>query len=226
MCIRDRLYIILTFFLNFLSQIKSFIYDTLISRTLTMKVHQNWIQNSQNSLANISSILDIGVGTGLPLKSILSKLPKDIQIKGIDIDGNYVKKAQQLFQEFNNVKIYEQNFYDIEVKEKYDLIIFTFSFMLMPDQDKAIEIAKKLLKKNGRIIFFLTLHTRESSIITKIKPWIKYLSTIDFGNITIGKKFLQILKDSGLQIIKQERVACWYNPIFLLNNVCIYECQV
>lgn len=55
---------------------------------------------------------------------------------------------------------------------------------------KAIELAKKLLKTNGKIIFFLTLHAHESQIIKKMKPLLKYLSTIDFGNITIGKKFI------------------------------------
>ncbi len=55
---------------------------------------------------------------------------------------------------------------------------------------KAIELAKRLLTTNGKIIFFLTLHAHESAIIKKMKPLIKYLSTIDFGNITIGNHFI------------------------------------
>ena len=55
---------------------------------------------------------------------------------------------------------------------------------------QAIELAKKLLKPNGKIIFFLTLHSHEWQIVKKMKPLMKYLSTIDFGNITIGKTFI------------------------------------
>ena len=44
------------------------------------------------------------------------------------------------------MSIYEMNFYDIRsLKEKFNFIFFSFSFMLMPDQVHAIQIAKSVL---------------------------------------------------------------------------------
>jgi hypothetical protein len=40
---------------------------------------------------------------------------------------------------------------------KFDIIVFSSSFMLMPFHDKAIELAKELLEEKGKIYFILTL---------------------------------------------------------------------
>ena len=58
---------------------------------------------------------------------------------GIDIDRNYLIACKKLFEPHTNVEIKEMNFYDYgKSKEKFDVIIFSSSFMLMPDRDEAI----------------------------------------------------------------------------------------
>ena len=53
------------------------------------------------------------------------------------------------------------NFYLMDKsQEKYDIILFSSSFMLLPDREKALEIAKSLLNKDGRIYFLLTLYEK------------------------------------------------------------------
>lgn len=44
-------------------------------------------------------ILDIGVGTAVPLLHIWEKLPKNIELLGVDIDHLYILKAQSLFKD-------------------------------------------------------------------------------------------------------------------------------
>jgi hypothetical protein len=56
--------------------------------------------------------------------------------------------------------------------------------MLMPEKEKALEIAKQLVKKDtGRILFLLTLNKKKVALFEKIKPIIKFLTTVDFGNV-------------------------------------------
>lgn len=72
---------------------------------------------------------------------------------GIDIDKSYVPACQKLFKTYPNVTIKLMNFYDLSVEvpnQKFDTIIFGSSFMLMPDQSKAIEIAKSTYFFNTR----------------------------------------------------------------------------
>lgn len=89
-------------------------------------------------------VLDIGTATGHPLYSIIGAF-KEAEVVGIDIDKNYVPACQKLFKKHENVTIKLLNFYDLPLEfpeTKFDTIIFGSSFMLMPDQSKAIEIAK------------------------------------------------------------------------------------
>ena len=82
------------------------------------------------------------------------------------------------------------NFYDLGLEypnTKFDTIIFGSSFMLMPDQSKAIEIAKQHLNKNGKIYFLLTLYDEKSQFnrfMEVVKPYLKYMTTVDFGKVT------------------------------------------
>jgi ubiquinone/menaquinone biosynthesis C-methylase UbiE len=46
----------------------------------------------------IKSILDVGVGTGDPLKTIIGKVPKTTKVLGIDIDRNYLPCAMKTFE--------------------------------------------------------------------------------------------------------------------------------
>lgn len=88
--------------------------------------------------------MDIGTATGHPLHSIISSF-KNAEVIGIDIDKNYIPACKNLFKKHENVTIELMNFYEMDTAfpgKSFDIIIFGSSFMLMPDQVKAIEIAK------------------------------------------------------------------------------------
>jgi len=80
--------------------------------------------------------------------------------------------------------------------------------MIMPDQIKALEIAKRKnisylgrLNKNGKIYFLLTLFQEKTlyvKMLEYIKPALKYLTTIDFGKVIFQKEFENILTSNGL----------------------------
>lgn len=84
--------------------------------------------------------MDIGTATGQPLYSIIDGF-KGAKVVGIDIDKSYVPACQKLFKNHENVTIKLLNFYDLDLEfpnVNFDTIIFGSSFMLMPDQSKAI----------------------------------------------------------------------------------------
>ena len=89
-------------------------------------------------------MLDIGTATGGPLSTIISYF-KQARILGIDYNQHYVPACKKLFREHKNVEIKHMNFYDLEKEEAetmFDIIIFGSSFMILPDQAKALEIAR------------------------------------------------------------------------------------
>lgn len=65
--------------------------------------------------------------------------------------------------------------------------------MLMPDPLKAIETSKSMLEKDGQIGFLLTLNKHENKLLQKLKPLIKRITTIDFGNVVYEHQFEDLL---------------------------------
>jgi SAM-dependent methyltransferase len=50
----------------------------------------------------------------------------------------------------------------METKNKFDLIVFSSSFMLMPERERAIEHAKSMLEDGGKILFILPLEPSQA----------------------------------------------------------------
>ena len=54
--------------------------------------------------------------------------------------------------------------------------------MLMPDKVEALKKASNLRTENGKIYLFLTLQDKKSALQAWLKPKIKYLTSVDFGD--------------------------------------------
>ncbi|KAL4492944.1 hypothetical protein ABPG72_020723 [Tetrahymena utriculariae] len=204
-----------------LSYIPVLIYNKIYSQYLTRYSYIDMADQWKGNEKNFKRILDIGVGTGHPLYSIIDRIPKNVQVTGIDIDTNYIPAAKKIFSQHSNVEIKYMNFYDMEKEKtlKYDVIIFSSSFMLMPDRIKALEIAKNLLSDNGKIYFLMTLFQKKGIIqemAGKVKPYLKYLTSIDFGQITYENEFTNIMKENGMNISYMKRLTS--NTNLFLNT--------
>lgn len=93
---------------------------------------------------SIKNVLDIGTATGGPLSTIVHYF-EQARILGIDYNEHYVPHCEKLFEDHSHVEIKHMNFYDLEREEPdtmFDIIIFGSSFMILPDQVKALEIAR------------------------------------------------------------------------------------
>jgi len=209
--------------------ISAFMYDIILTKPLTRYTYMHLFDNISPNLGNIKTILDVGTGTGHALSSILDKLPQDTKVFGVDIDKHYVQAAQKRFKNKTNVEVKEKNFYEFEnSKERFDLIIFSSSFMLMPFRERALDIAKRLLNPKGKIVFLLTLYEKKKQfkLIEIIKPYLKYTTSIDFGNMTYEKDFEHLLEECGLTITKKERIAHKMNIPLKLFRVFYVEANV
>lgn len=212
--------------LNYLN-IPAFIYDNVITRPLTKYTYYKLMNRITPRKEKYKNILDVGTGTGRALLAIMNQFSSDTKIVGIDIDKNYIKKAKAKLAKYPNVEVREQNFYLLaDTKEKYDIIIFSSSFMLMPYREKALEIAKDLLTSDGRIFFLMTLYDKKKDFIESIKPYLKHYTTIDFGNITYEWEFEDLLNNNGLDIIHKERIFYSWNPLFFVFRIFLVECKV
>jgi hypothetical protein len=59
------------------------------------------------------------------------------------------------------------------------------------------------LSKNGKIYFLLTLYDERSQFnrfMEIVKPYLKYMTTVDFGKVTYKKDFENFLDAKGLHL--------------------------
>jgi alpha-N-acetylglucosaminidase len=158
-------------------------------------------------------VLDVGIGNGLMLRRWhLTVKAKQLRIVGIDTDAEYVEACKRLITEFEleshvsvlNVGI--ESFAPV-AGEKFDVVFFSMSFMLMRDPRAVLEKVKPWLGNSGEILFVQTMFKRRSRVREFIKPRLKYLTTIDFGTPTYESDFFALLRSAGLTVTADQLLA-------------------
>ena len=207
---------------------KSFIYDTVIVR-----MTEKWYREVLTRVDDGSVILDVGIGNGAALlrcKDII--IAKELKIIGIDIDNAYVQMGKVAIKEarlsdrvsIDKVSIYDCNDKSIisELASKLGLVVddvncspidvvyFSGSFSLLPDPVKALQLVSTVLppplpgSNKGMIYITQTYQRRTPFFLPYIKPMLKYMTTIDFGELVKVEDIVQTFKESDLEVVKHE----------------------
>ena len=183
--------------------LRAWIYDKLFK-----DLSSEWYKCVVEYLPDQSRVLDIGVGTGASLMSQLEQIKKkQIQWLGIDINDTYLKACREKIirqQADEFIQVRTQSVYDLKEDEPLDAIYFSASFMLLPDQKKALMTVKESLKPEGIICFTQTFETKPAPIMEMIKPLLRKFTTVDFGVVTYEEPFLKLLNECSLEPIHNE----------------------
>jgi alpha-N-acetylglucosaminidase len=158
-----------------------------------------------------SAILDVGIGNGIMTRKYHRLIKsKNLKITGLDINHNYLNHCASLIRKYqleNNIQIYEEPVEAYEPRENnaYDAIFFSMSFMLFKDQYLVLDRIKDWVKPNGEIVFFQTMYPRRLWLMEVIKPNLRYLTGIEFGNVTYESDFFKLLNEKQF-ITKENRL--------------------
>lgn len=88
---------------------------------------------------------------------------------------------------------------EIEEAARFDVAYFSGSITLMPDPPAALRAMVPLIKTSGgRVLITQTFQKSESPLMSIVKPLLKYVTTIDFGNLTTEADIERIIRDSGV----------------------------
>ncbi|KAG4072749.1 hypothetical protein HA402_001861 [Bradysia odoriphaga] len=162
-----------------------------------------WYKEVLALVDNNTKILDIGIGTGQALiknKSVL--IEKGITVEGVDYDLDYVNqcrthiKAEGLQ---HSITVCHKSILDYN-GGPYDAIYFSGSLMILPDPVHALNHVKRMLSENGKIYVTQTIETNRSNVLRLMKPLLKYVLTIDFGNVTYEEDLLDAFKTTNLTV--------------------------
>lgn len=142
-------------------------------------------------------------GALLRCKDIL--LDRKIRVVGLDYDADYVMEAQLAVKKANMehcISVVDMSVYDAERlqgklsipgeatdKPRFDAIYFSGSFSLLPDMSGALTAVVPLLKKGtGQIYITQTYQRYAPPLMSFLKPLLRYMITIDFGQLVMEEK--------------------------------------
>uniref|UniRef100_K3X164 Methyltransferase domain-containing protein n=1 Tax=Globisporangium ultimum (strain ATCC 200006 / CBS 805.95 / DAOM BR144) TaxID=431595 RepID=K3X164_GLOUD len=181
------------------------VYDALIVNLTT-----GWYEHVLKRMPAHSKLLDVGIGTGLALANNEALLrAKDIAVDGVDYDLDYVKRCKVLMKNHRLdavVTAHHASIYDY-TGGPYDAVYFSSSLMIMPDPVAALKHTAAMLKPKGRVYVTQTIQTKRSKIVELGKPLLKFLTTIDFGNVTYEEDLLANFKKAQLTLIENVAIS-------------------
>jgi SAM-dependent methyltransferase len=98
--------------LSFVKKIPVYIYDLFISTFLTISSHII-MMNHMTLLSG--NFMDVGCGTGAPLKKIAPILKENYEkIVGVDLDPKYTDQAKAIFKDDEKIEIHNLDFYKVK----------------------------------------------------------------------------------------------------------------
>lgn len=178
--------------------IRSYIYDTLI-----LRLTSRWYAEVLKRLPEGAALLDVGIGTaGALLANADLVEQKRLQVTGIDIDADYVKRARRRLQDFalgTPVEVRLESVYDHQ-GGPYDAVYFSSSFMLLPEPEQALRHCCALLRPSGGIYFTQTIQMQPNRWMETLKPMLKRVTSIEFGRVTYEDAFKAQLCAAGLEL--------------------------
>ncbi len=169
-------------------------------------------KNSLNYFPSNSTVLDVGIGNGIMIKNYHSLIKsKELQITGIDINKSYLNHCDCLIRTYRlepYVEIFFESVetYEPQKKEHFDFILFSMSFMLFDNQQLVLDRIKDWLKPGGKIVFFQTMFKERLRSMEFIKPKLKYITTIDFGELIYEDAFFALLNEKKLTILEDRLI--------------------
>ncbi|MCU0913317.1 MAG: class I SAM-dependent methyltransferase [Planctomycetes bacterium] len=185
---------------------KSWLYQVFIQRTTN-----ECYRGSLGYVPRGSHVLDVGIGNGLMLSTFGPLIQsKQLKITGIDINAAYLKHCAELIRKLqleDHVEVRRASAQDYVPPTPgcFDYVLFCMSFMLLPDQPRVLLRVRDWLKPGGQIVFVQALFRQKSRLVDLIKPKLKYLTTVDFGQPTYEEDFFALLRNHRLSV-REDRV--------------------
>ncbi|MEK7650198.1 MAG: class I SAM-dependent methyltransferase [Patescibacteria group bacterium] len=184
--------------MEIIGRVRVWIYDRAVA-----PMTATWYRKVLERLPPGCELLDVGIGTGSALMINTNLLiEKDIFVRGIDVDRAYIAHCRREVARRRlrgSIDARCESLYD-HYGGPYDAIYFSGSFMLLPDPQAALRHARLLLMPGGQLYFTLTFEHQSSRFIERLKPWLRFLTTIDFGRVTYEYEFRKTLCGGGVAL--------------------------
>ncbi|GBG29724.1 Hypothetical Protein FCC1311_059452 [Hondaea fermentalgiana] len=195
------------------------VYDVIIIR-----MTRTWYKAVMDRLDANSRVLDVGIGTATALlrnKDLLDS--KKMNFVGVDYDQAYIAAAKAKVHRAgasDQIQVLCKSIFDGDLKsavreadksgradEPFDAAYFSGSWTLMPNPVRALRIAARFVKDDGKLYVTQTFQRQSTPMLGFIKPLLKYVTTIDFGQLHYEKHLDEYLAEAAKPVDGWKLVA-------------------
>ena len=184
---------------------------------------QKYLSDIKPNLSSKSKGLEIGCGTGAVSKTIVNSL--GIKVIGIDPSPVFIARAQQISKNFNGLSFMQGDGKNLEFSDNsYDIIIFHTSLCHIPEPQKALCEAYRVLRPGGLLSVFDGDYASSTVAISKFDPLQQAVDAM-FENFVHNKwltrrlpKMLQTI-GFNLKSVKSYGYAQTTNPDYMLTVI-------
>ncbi len=162
-----------------------------------------------------NKVLLIGIGTGEDLKFI----PKDVKVTGIDITDEMLVIARSKGKNLGimNLEIINMDGENLDfTDETFDAIVMNMILAVIPDGNKCLKEAERVLKHDGKIVIFDKFldEDKKAGVLREVLNKI----TTNLGT-DINRRFSEIMRGTSLKIIEdRESILKGMYRIILLQR--------
>ena len=186
------------------------IYDVMI-----VKMTERWYSAVIKVLEPSSRVLDMGIGTASALaRNADAVRSKKLRFVGVDYEQTYIDRAQDVVRRAElkaNVALHCSSVYDpvaqrawrdeLNDGQMFDAVYFSGSLSVMPDPPAALRAVASLLRPGGRVFVTQTFQKRFVPGLAQLKPLLKYLTTVDFGQLVYEHDLAHIIKAANMRVV-------------------------
>lgn len=174
------------------------------------------------SIPEGSRVLDIGCSSGNFGKVLIDK--KECIVDGIELDKSDFKKAQKNLRKVYNLNIETDSI--AAIKDTYDIIYFGDVIEHLVDSVTALQKVKKLLNKNGKIVFSIPNMAHSTIRILMLKGDFEYTETglldkthLHFYNL---KEVQRVFAEAGYEVTDLDFVKKDYPDALIKKQLAEY----
>ena len=181
------------------------VYDLTFGPTL----HPGRLQAFERMIiAEGSSILEVGVGTGINLRHY----PRSCQVVGIDLSAGMLEKARERIAKngLRNVRVQEMDAAALTFADNsFDTVYAPYLISVVPDPVAVVREMRRVCKPGGRIVI-LNHFKSENAVLSKIETAISPLCVhIGFKSDLDLPRFLEQAELRPISIDKVNLLSMW-----------------
>jgi tRNA A58 N-methylase Trm61 len=182
-------------------------------------------------IKNNEKILEVGLGTGLHLKSLYEDYKhNNCEILSIETDEEYIKEAYKNLKDYNII-VAKHNFVDLQNEEIKTYTTVIFNYKLSLDETFWDKIKDLILQGyQGKFIFIQTTCTNKSTskVLSIFQSSMHYLTKLPMSNVIYEEDILSLFNkiiEETKDVIKYSLYIKPVNTIHLGIQTKIYCLQ-